>query len=772
MSLETSLELDVILNEIKQYCSFSLGVEQIEQTEIGFDSLVIQRENQRSREALACVVHYDTMPFSGIRDIHSILENADRGRVLNEQDFLSEIHFIQGVKGVVAYEKSLLDIEHPNIRELTDSLIPHEATLRVLLNCFNDYGEVKDSASPELKNVRNALRHIDHEISTVVSRFISSHSSSVVDSIVTTRNGRTVVLVKATEKNRFGGIVYDDSGSGNATYIEPSSFVQINNKKENLIHQEREEIHKILVKCSKEVEKVAKEELANLETLAILDALFAKAQWGKAHDATVANYTKEKSLKIIKARHPLIDPAKVISNDYQILAPKRILLITGPNTGGKTVSMKIIGLFVLMSSIGIPVTCETAELPYFDRVFADIGDDQSVVSSLSSFSAHMTKQAEICKYATDRSLVLLDEVGSGTDPVEGESLAIAIMNDLREKKCMTVATTHYNRLKAYGKRHEDILLASVQFDYEKLVPTYRFLEGLSGQSNAFEIAEKYGLPDGIVKYARFLKSQAKTQEDELIERLEQQLNDNVLKQQELEEAIAENKKKQEELDRKLLTLERERDNLQVKAREEANAYVEEARSKADAILKDIRKHQNTVKYHEVIEKRHALDEVTDENHVKETNTKYTFEVGDAVELRNSNQVCEVVKVEKKDITILLNGRRMRVKANQLRPSTHVIPKMKEKPSVSVSSPHSIFTTMSLQCNLIGMHVDEAMDAMDEYMDEAKVNNLKSFRIVHGDGSGALRKAVHARLARDKSVKEFRLGAPSEGGTGATVVTMK
>ncbi len=770
MSLETALELDVIIDQIKQYCSFSMGLEQIDSMRMNFEPLIIRRENERSRQALACVVHYDTMPFSGIRDNRKMLENADRGRVLTEQDFLREIQFIQGVKGVLSYEDGLVDVPHAAIRELTDSLLVHESTLRLLLSCFNDYGEVKDSASPDLKDVRNQLRHIDHEISQVAQKFVSSHSASVMDSIITTRNGRTVVLVKASDKNRFGGLVYDDSGSGNGTYIEPASFVAVNNKKEGLMAKEREEIHKILVMCSKEVEKIAKEELANLETLAILDALFAKAQWGKAHDATVATYTKERSLRIEKARHPLIDPAKVIANNYQIVPPHRVLLITGPNTGGKTVSMKVIGLFVLMSNIGIPVTCESAQLPYFDWVFADIGDDQSVVSSLSSFSAHMTKQAEICKKATENSLVLLDEVGSGTDPVEGESLAIAIMNDLREKKCMTVATTHYNRLKAYGKRHEDILLASVQFDHEKLEPTYRFLEGLSGQSNAFEIALRYGLPSGIVSYARFLKSQAKTQEDELIERLEQQLNDNVLKQQELEEAIAENEKKQKELEKKLAQIAREKDTIRQKAQEEANAYLEETRVKADQILKDIRSHQNTAKYHEVISKRHELNAVTQEETTDE-NVVHDFQVGDAVELRSSNQVCEIIKIEKKDITILLNGREVRVKKNQIRPSSRVIPKMKEEPSVRMSR-SNIFSTMSMQCNLIGMHVDEALDAMDAYMDEAKVHNLKSFRIVHGDGSGALRKAVHTRLAKDKSVKEFRLGAPSEGGTGATVVTMK
>ncbi len=371
--------------------------------------------------------------------------------------------------------------------------------------------------------------------------------------------------------------------------------------------------------------------------------------------------------------------------------PKRILLITGPNTGGKTVSMKVIGLFVLMTYVGIPVTAESAVIPFFDNVFVDIGDDQSVVESLSSFSAHIKKQAEIIRSATENSLVLMDEVGSGTDPKEGESLAISILNYLRDVKATCVATTHYGRLKAYGKRHDDIMVASVQFDQEKLEPTYRFIEGLTGQSNAFEIAERYGLPKSIIKYASFLKEQAKSQEDILIERLETQLNETTLKNDELSKKIAEVKALQESLVKERNQLLKEKDEWHKNAQAEANQYIEEAQH-------------------------------------------------------------------------------IHVKKNQIRPSSHVIPKTKTNTSVHIRS-HNIYASMSLECNLIGMRVDEGIEKMKDYMDQAKIHGLKSLRIIHGDGTGKLRKAVHERLRNDKSVKEFRLGMPQEGGTGATVVTL-
>jgi len=513
MSVETSLELNVILEQVEKYCSFSMGKEKVQNTVPSFEKLIIQRDHSLMKEALEAVVHYGEMPFGGITDIREILINADKGRILSGSECLSEIRLIQGIQGIVNYEKTISEVEHKNLQELIDTLTVHRKTEQYLSRCLNEYGEVTDNASAELHGIRSALRHAESEITSAANRFVASHADQVVDSIVTYRSGRAVILVKASDKNTFGGMVYGDSASGQASYIEPASLIGPNNRRQELAEKEKEEIHRILNECSKEIRAVAKEEIANLDTCAILDAVFAKALWGREHNACAAVLTNEKEIYFKKARHPLIDPQKVVANDYHLASPQKVLLITGPNTGGKTVSLKVIGLFVLMTYCGMPVTCDEAVLPFFDRVFADIGDDQSVVSSLSSFSAHISKQAEVAKEATADSLVLLDEVGSGTDPKEGEALAIAVLNELRKCGCMTICTTHYDRLKLYGKRHADVLLASVQFDMEKLVPTYRYVEGLTGQSNAFEVAEKYGLPDPIIKYARFLKDQAKTEED-------------------------------------------------------------------------------------------------------------------------------------------------------------------------------------------------------------------------------------------------------------------
>ena len=768
MSLEKSLELDVIIEEVENLCVFSLGKKKIHEMKPSYDRLVIKRENELIKEALQIIIRFGSVPFLGIRDISNSLNLALKGRTLTGLDLIEIAHFMEGIHGIQEFEKTI-DFVHDATLDYFNSLVYHQKTYSKITSCINDYGEVVDSASAKLQRIRADLRRADNAILDAMNKFIASHASSVVDGIVTTRNGRSVVLVKANEKNTFGGLVYGDSASGQASYIEPASVVRANNHKQELLSEEQDEIARILRECTDVVRCVGEEEIANVETCALLDALFAKAEWGKQRNATVSTLTDEKKIELIKARHPLIDQEKVVANTYHLVDPKRVLLITGPNTGGKTVSMKIIGLFVLMTYCGLPITAEEAIIPFFDRVFADIGDDQSVVSSLSSFSAHTKKQAEVARYATNDSLVLLDEVGSGTDPQEGESLAISLLNELRNRGTMTVATTHYSRLKAYGKRHNDILLASVEFDMQKLQPTYRYFEGVTGQSNAFEVALRYGLPKNIVNYARFLKGQAKTQEDKLIETLDAELKEARRKEEEYNQKLEEleKKTKQLELDRKNYEIEKSR--WKQNAEDEAQKYIENAKKEADEILEEMRK-QKHAKYHEVLNTRNKL-KTAEETEIIPSNDNEEFEVGDIVELASSNQIARILEIRKKDIVISLNGRELHVKKNQIRQSTKMLPKEKSETIVTVKN-HNIYSSMPLECNLIGLHVDEAMDKMDGYMDEARLHGLTSFRIIHGDGSGALRKAVQERLKRNKYVDSYRIGMPQEGGTGATVVEMK
>lgn len=774
MSIIESLELNLIIKDAMQYSSFSLSKEMMEEELPSFDPLIIKRNLNYIKEALSILNQYETMPFYGIKDLSDTFEKANKGSLLSAQELNDIKYFIQGIQGIKKYQENLNDVEHTNLDDLLNTLIVHDKVLKSLESCIDDYGSVLDSASSELKDIRRGLRGIDAEITQVAQKFIQANRDSIVDGIVAYRSNRAVVLVKASDKNQFGGLVYGDSSSGQASYIEPESLVKANNKKQELLLREKEEVDRILRKLSNEVHLIAEECLANLNTTTILDVIFAKANWGKRHDATCPTLTNEKALVIEKARHPLIDEKLVVANSYHVIDPIHMLLITGPNTGGKTVSLKIIGLFVLMTYSGYPLPCENASIPLFDRVFEDIGDDQSVVSSLSSFSAHVKKQAEICEYATSDSLVLLDELGSGTDPKEGESIGIALLNMLREKECMTIVTTHFSRMKAYGKRHADILLASVEFDMENLMPTYRYIEGQTGSSNAIDVAEKYGLPKELVKYARFLKEQSKTDEEKLIERLELQLQEISEKEELLNSKIESFEKDRAKLDKEIKQFQKEKDDWKYNLETEANSYIESVKEEADEILSELRNKNADLKYHELIDKKKLLNDLVSETMEEEFEDEdYTFQVGDAVELRSSNQVCEIIRIKKKDITVRLNGREMHVKSDQIRPSAHVIPKMKHENNTSIHfKDRNMYSSVSLECNLIGMSVSDAMVKLGDYLSEIKLHGLKQCRIIHGDGTGKLRKAVHQYLDKNKEVEEYRIGMPQEGGTGATVVKLK
>ncbi len=770
MSLITAFELDRIRKEMAEECMTVPGKEINAALEPDFSRLIMKRERDRLAEALACCEQFGRIPLDGISDQRKLLEMAKRGRTLSASDLLQEIRLIRGIRNAVAYEKTIHELPHEEIHDLFTTLIIHDKTEQKLSRCISDYGEVRDSASEHLKEIRRNLRESEALIAEAVQKFQKEHSDSLMDSIVTTRNGRTVLLIKASEKNSFGGIVYGDSKSGLASYVEPSGLMRANNRRQQLESEEEEEIARILSDCSQSVQQIAEEELSNLETAAVLDALFARAAWGVKNGGCAAVLSDSHEIDIASARHPLIPEKEAVRNSYHLKDPQRTLLITGPNTGGKTVSLKIIGLFTLMTACGMPVTCTSCILPYFDRVFADIGDDQSVASSLSSFSAHMEKQAEMLKSSTADSLILLDEIGSGTDPREGESLAIAVLNELRKKHATIIATTHYSRLKAYGKRHDDILVATVEFDMESLRPTYRYLEGMTGDSNALLVASRCGLPSSVISYARFLKEQSKSDEEGLMEKLEEQLMQARVKNEKMDQTLAGMREYQQKLKAENDQLAQKKDDILNDARKQAQDIIDEADQEADRILKEIRSAGSHVRYHELLEKKRQLSRIAGKREVSEESREEGFREGDTVELVSLGGIGRVLKVRKKDILISVNGRQMKVPPSEIRPSLRHLPDSRriERPvQASVSIPESV----SMECNLIGMHADEAKEELLDYLDAAKLSRLAQVRIIHGDGTGALRKMVHEVLKHDRSVKEFHLGMPSEGGTGATIVIL-
>lgn len=756
------LELQDIVAKMADYCATTKGKEMLLDSKPSFDKLVIKRDNKRIKEALTITYKYSSMPIVGIRDISMAVNNASKGIVLLGQDFLNVIDFINGTNTILSFMKDLTEFE--SIRELTNSLVCLDKLKKILSETFNAYGDVVDGASAELAMVRKKIKQLDDHIIEQANRFIQTHGDICVDGIISKRNNRVCILIKTSNKNSYGGFVHGQSASGMASYVEPSALIELNNQKLVLQEKEAKEVERILRNCSNLVANEAYSLLGNFETITLLDVIFAKASWGKANDACVLDLSEDASINLTKAYHPLIDVKKVVKNNYRLCAPQKMLLVTGPNTGGKSVTLKVIALSVLMTYCGMPMTCEKGSIGFFDNVFMDIGDMQSIESSLSTFSAHLSNLAHICDYATDKSLVLLDEIGSGTDPREGESLAIAIFNYLRKVGCLCVATTHFNRLKNYGKRHDDILVSSVLFDEETLMPTYRYIENLTGQSNALTIARSYGLKKEIIKEATFLNQQNKSQEEILIEKLEKQITENEFLKQQLDEKLEVIKNKEEELKVKQNKIDSILNNYMDKAKLEAQAYLDKVKSEADEILATLINNPN-VKYHEALQVSKAFENVVEEDEANEMIDE-EIKVGDFVEIKQTNQIATVVDINKDNVLLDLNGIKVKSKLKKLRKSERRVKLRMPKKERN----NFVVKTMPLECNLIGMRVDEALQVLDKYLDDAKVYGLSCVRIIHGDGTGALRKAVHHRLSKDKAIKEYRLGTLSEGSTGATVVT--
>lgn len=755
------LELDLILDQISKHAAFSLGKEIVLRQKPQSRRLLIQRNNDRMRDALLLTVRFGGLPFSGIKDIRDPLIKAKKGGLLSIEEAVWVSRHGHGCESMkTALRKTELDV--PNVFDLVDSLLVNLSLSRKIDSCFSPNYEVLDSASPLLKEIREKLRKMDAEINRQIQKFISTNADRLTDQLATYRHDRLVVPVRISDKYHFKGVIHGESASGQTAYVEPEFLLNLNNEKQTLISREEDEIERICWEISAAISVVSEQYIANVETLGELDALFAKAQWGKNFDATVATLSED-GLVIERGRHPLIDRKQVISNTYRLQHPYRMLLITGPNTGGKTVSLKVIGLFTLMFYCGIPLPCESAKIPLFDEIYVDIGDEQSIAQSLSTFSSHLARIARITRHCTKDSLILLDELGGGTDPNEGESLAIAILEHLRNKEASVIATTHYNRLKSYGAQHNEILLASVQFDLEQLRPTYKYIEGLAGQSYALDIALRFELDEQIVAMARQLKEEGKSEVSKILDKLENQLDENRKIEENLSKQLDEARNREIELNKQLSDFERSKQELFEQAKVEANSLVEEALIKTEEYLQLLKEQE---KPHQRLEIKKQLEDMVDQD--EEIEVAGAIGVNDTVRILSTSQVGIVSAIERNQYTVEVLGKSFKVNKKQIMK----IAAVKKKAVRHVSAVSGLMAPVSMECNVIGMRVEEALPVVEKYIDDCVLRNLKSVRVVHGHGTGALRKAIWARLNNHSSVAELRLGGQGEGGGGATVVTLK
>ena len=759
-------QVEEVKEAVSHYCAFSLGKKHVLELEPSFSRLYIERELKRVKEMSAYVVRYGSLPLGGIRDISIQLNAALISQTLNPLELLDIANHAYACEQIRnSVNKDDLSLEE--IRDLVGTLRYSTQLSAEINRCINDNGEVVDSASTKLKSLRKSLKQCEANLHKTALDYVRNNLNKLTEQITTTRNDRIVVLAKNSEKSSINGFIHGESNSGQTVYMEPECLLTLNNERQTILSQIEEEIYRILTELTRRVKSQANDYLNNLVTLELLDSYNARALWSKDYDGCVASLSDR--LVIRGGRHPLLDQKSVVSNTYHIDKEKRMLLISGPNTGGKTVSLKIIGLFTLLTLCGMPISADEAEIPLFDAIYVDIGDQQSILENLSTFSAHMNSLAAICDNVTENSLVILDEPGNGTDPAEGECLAMAVLDYLREKKCFCAVTTHFTKLKTYGKRYPEIMVASVEFNEEELKPTYRYVEGVSGQSNAIEIARRLGLKESILERAKQLRVSSRTREESLLEQLERSLAEAKRYENELQQQRSMLEGVQKQLDKEVKQLQDKKDEYLEEAKMEAQIYVEEARKETDALLKLLRE---TDSMHEAIAIKHELDTreynepaLEEEEEVEED---HELQVNDYVGIRNTNQRGVIEAIQKNKAIVNVNGLKMTSKLSDLKYLGKKPEEKKVKTRVKVSRPSS----MSIECNLIGMRVDEALPVLDKFIDDAILMNAPFLRIIHGYGTGALRKAVWNHLKNNRYIEEMRYGGESEGGSGATIITFK
>ena len=755
---------------------------------------IVQAQTETS-DALTRVRMKGSLSLSGIRDVRDSLKRLEIGSALGIPELLSISSLLTVAARAKAYGHHEESEEFPDdsLDQMFRSLEPLTPANNEIKRCIISEEEISDNASPGLHKVRRSMHGINDRIHTQLNSILNSCRSYLQDAVITMRDGRYCLPVKAEYKSQVNGMVHDQSSTGSTLFIEPMAVIQLNNELRTLEIQEQKEIEAVLADLSNQLTPYTTELAIDLQILTRLDFIFAKAALSRHFKCSEPKFNTEGRIHIKDGRHPLLDPQKVVPITVWLGTDFDLLMVTGPNTGGKTVSLKTVGLFTLMGQAGLHIPAfEGSELAVFEEVFADIGDEQSIEQSLSTFSAHMTNIVNILNQADSRSLCLFDELCSGTDPTEGAALAIAILNFLHNMKCRTMATTHYSELKIYALSTPGVENACCEFDVATLRPTYRLLIGIPGKSNAFAISKKLGLPDYIIEDAKnHLESEDETFED-VISRLEENRVTIEKERAEIESYKAEIARLKSGLEKKEERFDERKDKMIRKANEEAQQILREAKETADRTIKNINKlaassgidtkalEAERTKLRDSLKKVEgglSLKQETKKPH-KAINPK-TLKLGDGVRVLSLNLNGTVSSLPDAQGNVFVQMGILRSKVNisdleLLQENSVSGPGLESRKKGSGSSNIKMSKSFGIspEINVLGMTVDEAVAQLDKYLDDAYIAHLPQVRIVHGKGTGALRAGIHKHLKRLKYIKEFHLGGFGEGDAGVTIVVFK
>ena len=784
-----TLEYYKIIDMLEAFATSSIGKNKCRQLRPLDNLTEIETMQQETADALSRIYQKGSLSFSGVKDVRGSLKRLEVGSTLGIGELLAIRSLLENASRAKAYSRRETENEHTdsldNMFELIEPLSPLATEIG---RCILSEDEISDDASTGLRQVRRSMKLTNDKIHTQLSSFVSGNSRTYLqDAVVTMRNGRYCIPVKAEYKSQVPGMIHDQSSTGSTIFVEPMTIVRLNNEMRELEIQEQKEIEMILSNLSQLAAENLDAIFDDVKLLSELDFIFARAQLAKSQNATEPRFNRDRIIDIKKARHPLIDKHKVVPIDIRIGETFDLLIVTGPNTGGKTVSLKTVGLLTLMGQSGLHIPAfDNSRLSVFREVYADIGDEQSIEQSLSTYSSHMTNVVRFMETADSDSLVLFDELGAGTDPTEGAALAIAILSTLHERGIRAMATTHYSELKVYALSTPGVENASCEFDVETLRPTYRLLIGVPGKSNAFAISQKLGLPLSIIERAKEQISQEDETFEDVLSNLEESRKTIESEREELASYKEEIKTLKEQLEAKQDKLDQRKERIIAEANEEAHRILREAKDYADQTMrifnkagkdsmsaKDLEKHRSDLR--KKMDKAGKKVALKTPQKQKSTLRPQDLSLGDSVKVMSLNVKGTVSsKPDSKGMLFVQMGiLRSKVHISDLQLIDEPVitgPALSRTGAGKIKMNKS--ASVRTEINLLGKTVDEAVSELDKYLDDAYLAHLSSVRIVHGKGTGALRKGVHNYLKRLKYVQDFHLAEFGEGDAGVTIVEFK
>lgn len=750
----------------------------------------ITNAQQQTKDAMNRSLKKGRLDCSGIKPLSSAIRRVEIGGTMNIEELLGLCKLLETARRVKAYgRKEREDIPSDSLSEFFDGLEPLSPLCDEIRRCIISVDEISDDASSNLKSIRRSIRSTGDRIHVQLNQMLNNQNvrNCLQDFVITMRNGRYCLPVKAEAKSQITGMVHDQSSSGSTLFIEPMAVVNLNNELKELSIKEQDEIAVILATLSAKAGEYIPAIETDYQILTELDFIFAKAAYALEYNGITPHFNTERKIRILKGRHPLLDAKKVVPIDISLGSDFDQLVITGPNTGGKTVSLKTVGLLTLMGQAGLPIPAgDRSELAVFDNIFADIGDEQSIEQNLSTFSSHMTNIIHILKEANEHSLVLFDELCAGTDPTEGAALAVSILSYFHSRGIRTMATTHYSEIKIYALTTSGIENACCEFDVETLSPTYRLLIGIPGKSNAFAISKKLGLSDTLIEDARTRISSNEQNFEDLLSDLEASRITIEKEQAEINRYKSEITALKQQLKNKQEKLDESRDAILRKAKEEANQILQEAKDTADEAIRNFNKYGTTRPSIQEMEKQRTnIREKMAANEKKSSKEKETaiynpkvpkkLRIGDSVKVLSMNLTGTVHSLPnaKGDLFVQMGILRSQVNIKDLVLIEDATPGSKKYAKTGAGKlKMSKSASVSTEINLIGKTVDEAIALLDKYLDDAYLAHLPSVRIVHGKGTGALRSAVQSHLKRQSYIKSFHLGEFGEGDAGVTIAEFK